>query len=866
MPIDRNSAQYITGAIYKPTQTSAPGVWDLDDQANNLAKNLWPLPPNVIQRSLRFNSADSAYLNRTPATAGNRTTWTWSAWVKRGGLYTTNAGPTLFDAGPDNGNFSFVRFLSDNQDKLDFGWVISGSVVSVIRSNAFYRDPSAWYHIVAVLDTTNATTSDRMRLYVNGQRITSFLTTTYPAQNTATCHINATNVHYLGRSVEPLYRYMDDYMAEVNFVDGQALTPTSFGETDQQTGAWIPKRYVGTYGTNGFRLSFANNSSITALGYDSSGQGNNWTPNNFSITPGVGNDVFVDVPSLYGTDTGLGGEVLGNYCTLNSLALGSYASLSNGALDITGTTATNSGGSLATIGVATGKWYFEFTVTSTTSSFGGVVTYYTNNAVLNDENNVYGSSGSNKGIGIRGSGSTYGNAAEKQTIAAFTYGTSDIIGVAIDADNGAVYFRVNNTWLNSGVPTSGASRTGSFHNWTPAADRVCYPALVAYNGQAATANFGQRPFTYAAPSGFKALCTTNLPAPAIGQTAANQADNHFNVVTYTGNGTAQTITGVGFQPDLVWVKNRTGTQWHNFTDSVRGTNSQLYSNDTAVQGTASNALTSFNPDGFSVGSAGDWNGNGYSMVAWCWNAGGVSVTNNAGTNNASVASTYRANRAAGFSIVTYTGNSTAGATVSHGLGVAPSMIILKSRTSAGGWAVYHTSLGPTQYIWMMQTTGAATYSGAWNNTAPTNSVFTLGSDGQWNGAFNYVAYCWAEIPGYSAFGKYDAGSNSNPFIYTGFKPAFVMIKSYSGAYDQAYASWTIYDNKRNPTNKATNPLFANLSAAEGARGNGSSQPNVLDIDLLSNGFKILVNATEINYGLYVYAAFAETPARLSTAR
>jgi len=331
----------------------------------------------------------------------------------------------------------------------------------------------------------------------------------------------------------------------------------------------------------------------------------------------------------------------------------------------------------------------------------------------------------------------------------------------------------------------------------------------------------------------------------------------------------------------VWIKRRDSNWSHAVYDSIRGAGSlkAMSTNSTDAEGvfnadTTYGYLSSFNSNGFTVvnGSTGGYtNLNNATYVAWCWNAGGVSVTNSAGTNNASVASTYRANKAAGFSIVTYTGSNTTNGTVAHGLGATPSLIILKNR-AADGWFVGHTSIGWLGNLRLESTSAFYNDAGSnapWGDTAPTSNVFTVSiGGGGWANAVgnNYVAYCWAEIPGYSAFGKYDAGNNSNPFIYTGFKPAFVMIKSYSGAYDQAYASWTIYDNKRNPTNKATNPLFANLSAAEGARGNGSSQPNVLDIDLLSNGFKILVSATEINYGLYVYAAFAETPARLSTAR
>ncbi|NBS80080.1 hypothetical protein EBS57_09895, partial [bacterium] len=390
-------------------------------------------------------------------------------------------------------------------------------------------------------------------------------------------------------------------MSEYYFIDGQQLLPTSFAKTDPATGQWIPKRYTGTYGTNGFYLNFSDNSATTAtaLGKDSSGNNNNFTPNNFSVAAGAGNDSLVDSPTNYGTDTGLGGEVRGNYCTLNALATGSYATLSDGSIIITGSSATNSGSSLGTLGFYSGKFYYEFTVTSTTGAFGGVVTYYSSNtSTLIDENNTYGSTGSNKGIGIRGSGSIYGNTSEKQTISAFTFSTTDVMGVAVDADNGAVYFSKNGVWLNSGLPTSGSSRTGSFHNWTSSTDRICYPAFAAYNGGACLTNFGQRPFAYAAPSGFKSLCTHNLPTPAV-----VKSNTAFDATLWVGDATAsRNITGFNFAPDLVWIKNRTNSYSHYLSDTVRGVNKQIYTDATEAESSLTTVLSAFNSDGFTIGN------------------------------------------------------------------------------------------------------------------------------------------------------------------------------------------------------------------------------------------------------------------------
>lgn len=821
MPIDRNSAQYITGAIYKPTQTSAPGVWDLDDQANNIVKNLWPLPPQAVQRSLRFNSADSAYLNRTPASAGNRTTWTWSAWVKRAGLYTTNAGPTLFDAGPNNSNFAFVRFLSDSQDKLDFGWIVSNSTAGLIRSNASFRDPSSWYHIVAVLDTNNATSTDRMRLYVNGQRITSFLSTSYPAQGTATCHVNATNVHYLGRSVESSYRYMDDYMAEVNFIDGQALDATSFGETDPQTGVWIPKRYTGNYGTNGFRLSFANNSSTTALGYDSSGQGNNWTANNFSVTPGTGNDSLLDVPSLYGTDTGLGGEVLGNYCTWNPLDKDTNVTLANGNLDLT---AYNQG-VYATWSLTSGKWYYELTLIDPYNG-GGSINFWGYHGLIGVQRSAAGLNVSSFS-GIYCNTDTADNNAPgiyqlgTRILAYTTFANSDIIGLAADIDNKTLTIYRNGTVIRSNITLANIS---TFYIWSGMNGTSGDPGTTSVN-------FGQRPFAYPAPTGYKALCTTNLPAPAIGQTSNNRAGNYFNVVTYTGDGAAsKSITGVGFQPDLVWIKSRTNASgYHILVDSVRGAGLWMATNATAGDSTAGQLVSSLDANGFSLNlspnnTVNELNAN---YVAWCW----------------------KKSRAAGFDVVTTTANASAVVTYNHSLGVSPAFVISKSRSATVPWLVYHKSLGANQYLLLNTLDAATTLNGVYSSSLSQFSITSQTANA------SYVAYMFAEIPGFSAFGSYTGnGSTDGPFIYLGFRPAWIMIKR-----SDAIENWNLYDNKRNPYNVADLELYPNLSNSEGT---------TADRDFLSNGFKIRSSNAGRNAsgGTYIYAAFAETPARLSTAR
>jgi hypothetical protein len=270
-----------------------------------------------ISRSLRFNSADSAYLSRTPASAGNRKTWTWSGWVKRSKI---NATSFIFTSRPSAGAAFFLYFdqgTGDNALRI----TENGGGSSDLITTQLFRDVSAWYHIVVAWDTTQATASNRVKIYVNGVQVTAFATSTYPTLN-ADSEINNTSIHSIGsQQTYAAGNYFDGYLADINFIDGQALTPSSFGEINADTGVWSPIAYAGSYGTNGFYLNFSDNSTIDALGTDFSGNGNTWDDNGFSVTAGAGNDSLVDSPTRFGTDTGLGGEVRGNYATLNPLAV-----------------------------------------------------------------------------------------------------------------------------------------------------------------------------------------------------------------------------------------------------------------------------------------------------------------------------------------------------------------------------------------------------------------------------------------------------------------------------------------------------------------------------------------------------------------
>ena len=779
----------------------------------------------TIDRSLRFRSSASAYLSRTPASAGNRKTWTWSGWVKRGQLGATQ---TLFSVGTGGTNArSILAFISD--DTIEFGDNPTGSAWYEVITSAVYRDASAWYHVVAVWDSSNSTSSDRLRLYVNGIRITSFGTAGYPPQNTDSV-TNTVIRHWAGQYAGgALGAYFDGYLTEVNFIDGQALDPTSFGEYNSDTGVWQPIKYTGTYGTNGFYLNFSDNSSTTTLGYDTSGNGNNWTANNISVTSGATYDSMTDTPTPYANG--------GNYAVLNSISPSSSGGswyTQNGNLSLV----RNGGGwitGIATIGVTSGKWYWEVIPQNT----GGLFTIglakdgYDWTTYLGSDAFGWSYEGGGGVKYTNGSSSAYGA----------TYTTNDVIGVAFDADAGTLTFYKNNT--SQGQAFSGLT-SGPY-----------YPASGVSNlNTTAVFNFGQRPFAYTPPTGFLPLHTGNLPDSAI-----VDGSEYFNATTYTGNGTTQSIVNSGgMQPDLVWFKVRDTTYSNTILDSARNSGANaLFTDGTNAESVnyANGQITSFNSNGVTVNGGIAINQSPRPYVAWQWKAGGSAVSNTDG----SITSTVSANLTSGFSIVTYTGTGVTTETVGHGLGAVPAMVIVKNRdtsTNNGHWVTYHQSLAANTQLALNLDIGAAAssaYFGGGVNTSPTSSVFSFanGSSNQGNvneSGDNYVAYCFAEVPGFSKFGSYTGnGSSDGSFVYTGFRPAFVMFKRTDSTND-----WQIYDSTREPANVTNDIIFANKSDAEVSNSTNNN------FDLLSNGFKLRNTSGSQNAsgGTYIFMAFAET--------
>ena len=529
----------------------------------------------IDQQSLKFNDDESQYLSWTPASAGNRKTWTWSAWVKRSSFGAVYQMPFGIDAG--GGTNASIYFYNDN---LRFG---EGATTYRV-TNAVYRDPSAWYHIVFHLDTTQATASDRIKIWVNGQQVTSFSTSNNPSLN-ANLSVNNTSIHAIGAEVPTsgARNYFDGYMSDIHFIDGQALDPTSFGQfTD---GYWEAKDYAGSYGTNGFHLTFQD----------------------------------------------------------------------------------------------------------------------------------------------------------------------DVVSEG------------------------------------------------------------------------------------------------FNTVTYAGNGSTQSVSGLGFSPDLVWIKTRQAES-HGLWDSVRGAPLNLSSNNTNAENSYT-GVTSFDADGFSLGGAyAGYTESGKTYVAWCWDAGSGSAASN---TDGSITSTVKANPDYGFSIVSYTGNGVDGATIGHGLGISPALIITKERSNAEAWCVFHQSIDNNNYhLRLNQTDGLIAATTVHKGVSA--STYTVGNSGLVNtNTDTFIAYCFSEVAGYSSIGSYSGTDSAGVTVTTGFRPAFVMIKATNIA-----ENWVIIDNTRNPSNPANSYLNPNTSSAE-------ASSSAFDIEFTDTGFVLngtddAINGYSGGTGEYIYMAFADT--------
>jgi hypothetical protein len=697
-----------------------------------------------------------------------------------------------------------------------------------VYTDAEFRDMGAWYHVVCAVDTTQGTDTNRVKIYVNGVQQTLSTSTNLPGSSINTRMNDSSYPHYISYNTGT--NVMNGLITDVHFIDGSQLTPSSFGAADSN-GVWQRSTYSGSYGTNGFHiLDFANDGTI---GNDTSGNGNNFTANGFSETAGSGNDVLFDFPTndTVNTDAGAGGEVIGNYCVFNSLNKGNDVTLSNGNLQAA-CTSSSKDGVFGTIGVSSGKYYWEVELTSadgnTNAAIGVALRTLSPDAGSPTSAGAYFYSSYNGNKWLSSADSSYGS----------SYTTGDIIGVALDLDNTTL------TFYKNGVSQGNATTS------LPSGTYFPYVGDNANNSaQTVVANWGQRAFSYSAPSNFKCLTTTSLPTPGVAD-----GSDHFDAILYVGNQTARSITGLSFSPDLVILKNRERDAYnHYWADSVRGGQKQLYSNNAEGEH-AADRITSLDSNGFSIASHSGPNYSGEDYVAWCFDGGTSTVSN----TNGSITSSVRASQTAGISIVSYTGNNTSGATVGHGLNAEVEFAILKTRDQNGQyWHVYHSALAADEYIYLNRVQAKTSGNDFMNGTRPTSSVFTLGNGQACNKAGDKViGYFFNSVEGFSAFGSYTGNASADgPFVGLSFRPALVIIKCSSTS--NSYTNWDINDSSRDTFNTADATLCLNLGDGE-ASGNIGTQK----IDFLSNGFKIR-QATSSSKNLsgqtYIWAAWAENP-------
>ena len=823
--------------------------------------------PFSIGQSLRFRGgtgSDNTFLDRTMVTPTDNKKFTFACWVKRATLGTDQY---IFSA--SNGSAaSRINFQTDDTLK------IRGSEDLDYETVMTFKDTGSWYHIVFVYDSANSTDTSRARLYVNGTEITDFSPYTKPALNDAIL-LNSAIDHHIGNYALNELNDLSGYLAQMYLVDGEALTPSTFGETKNDI--WVAKNATTAitalsngFGNNGFYLTFADSSDI---GADSSGQDHDFTNNNLTAS-----DVVNDSPT-------------NNHATLGAQRVITHT-LSNGNLKSTNSSGTH-GGTTATFNYPTsGKWYHEVTIDATDSSTGNGA------AIGNQQDRDSTEWGSYTHLVAY-----LGNGQKHVDTGFASYGDAhangNIIGVAYNADDQELeFYRATSAGQSASsqgtIPTSEMDGLLDFNNLCP---------IAFGRNTTSTFNFGQSAFngtdgSGTLPTGFEALNTANLADPEIDPNDDETPDQYMDTVVYTPNNGTLSVTGLEFQPDWVWIKDRTTDIAHAWFDVLRGTatagstNTAIGSNRNDAEGNGNGVLSSFDSNGFTVagGSSGSnprslvnkgTTANDY--VAWTWKAGGApTVDNSAGVGATPTAGSVKidganlgsalagtlaatrlsANTESGFSIVTFTLQSTGSKTVAHGLSSAPEMLIFKSRSNSTAWIIQHVGIADadpfTDFIGF--TTGAALDNATVSDdTAPTNSVFTIGS-GFTTGNYgaNQVAYCFHSVKGFSKISHYfgnGAGATNGTFVFTGFRPAWLMIKSINSG-----EPWNIFDNARSPDNTALELLRPSDSTAEASTSNGP--------DLLSNGFRVRGNIGNWNHSneRYIYMAFADQPFKYSNAR
>jgi len=786
---------------------------------------------HIIEGSGLFNGTNGK-LTRTIGSAGNRRTFILEAAYKRGG--TASSYLTQYTGGSD----TFYWYLSSDQVYVqDY----DGSNRIELKSDALLRDFSAWYHLIVAVDTTQGTNTNRVKAWLNGVQLTWAASPgTYPAQDLETRWNQGSKEHQIGFSSTT---YSPDYWARAAAYDGQTMTDPvtdGFGEYDDN-GNWVLLDVSGkTFGTTGFLIE---GGAAFTNGTDSSGNSQNFTKG------GTITDVD-DSPTDKASDN------FGNYWTLNPLA--STETLTNGKNSFTAAANFTTYATAPAIPMS-GKWYFEVKAVGGDSAIGSSASYDAYLGLVSTDIAIpTGSHTSNADLWVIAnwnptpSGQKNNNSTATYTPTA-GFADNSIIMVAIDMDNNAMWFGNDNTWAGSATASEIAAGTTTNAAFTSANNSFGSKQMMPYiaaHSDLATYNFGATAFAHTPPTGFKALYTANLPAPT-----KKNASDYFFTKLYTANNTDNhAITGVGFQPDWVWIKDRDTVASHVVFDSVRGAQSgagfiTVNTTDSEGQGGNTNTLKSFDSDGFTldddsadqrVNYAGEY-------VAWCWKAGASASSNGTG----SITSTVNVADHGGFSIITYTGNGSAGATIGHGLSKAADLQFFRQRNGTNDWHVGTNVTG--SIIGAELNNNTATVTAA--VTAFNATTTALAASGVVNdNTDTYVSYAFARTPGLIACGKYVGnGSTNGSYVVvddggSGFRPAWVMIHNISQA-----GNWFVYDNQRNTTNVVNKYLIADGTAAEATSG-------PVQLDFTANGFKLRstndgTNATDN----YIYLAFAEQP-------
>jgi len=724
----------------------------------------------------------------------------------------------------------------------------SGTSYLTLQSSTAITD-NKWHHVALVRNGT------AFNLYQDGTSV---------ANVTSSMTVNDSTYKFgIGRVGEYASQIFKGWISNLRFVKGTAVYTSNFTPpTSPLTAitntkllccqdATITTDNSGTSKTLEVTAAQVRTEQTSPFTYDwyqdQSGQDNHYQPDNLTVR-----DVMLDSPT-------------NNFSTLNSL-MGNAASgitLTQGNLKAAQASLTSeTAKAYSTMAFVSGKWYAEVSCSAANVTSGhGVV-----NISQSSEGFDFDSSTNNVSVFTYGA-LIYKNGSQTQSGLNSTASSTNILGIALDLDNGTVQFYSNGS--TSGSAETLTRNTGDIFVFCDAADSSGYASNSAYEW-----NFGQNGthsgtktaggntdgngignYMYSVPSGFLAPCSSNLAAPAI-----KKSSEHFNTVLWTGDGTDnRSITGVGFQPDLTWIKPRSEAQWHNLYDAIRGANKAIYPNDSYVEETLAETFESFAADGFTVSYRSQspvTNKDTITYVAWNWKANGSGSANTDGSIN----STVSANTTAGFSIVTFTGTSGTG-TIGHGLSQAPETIWHKNREATASWTIYHAGVASdpaTDYLQFNSTNAASDNNTVWNDTAPTSSVFSVGQGSMTSGD-DSVAYCFHSVEGFSKFGSYigDGTSDNGPYIYTGFKPRLVIVKKSSAA----GSSWFMWDSLRHPENVIDLAVWVDAT-------NGDTSHAEYEIDFLSNGFKIRGQNAGSNASgeTHIYMAWAESPIKYANAR